>query len=112
MIIIGRGRLLADVSMAELTARGSSRVRVAASDTGSLTAALTSEGATVHPEDGALLVSGLRAARIGKIALRYGITLRELTPQRTSLEEVFMHLTAASTAHRSGSTPVRARSQA
>lgn len=112
VIVIGRGRLLADMSMAELAARYTGGIRVVASDTTPLTAALVSAGAEVRPADGALLVSGLEAAHVGEIALRCGIALRELTPQHTSLEEVFMELTAAATPHRSGSIPASERSQA
>ncbi|WP_287463963.1 tyrosine-type recombinase/integrase, partial [Thermobifida sp.] len=112
VIVIGRGRLLADMSMAELAARYTGGIRVVASDTTPLTAALVSAGAEVRSADGALLVSGLEAAHVGEIALRCGIALRELTPQHTSLEEVFMELTAAATPHRSGSIPASERSQA
>jgi ABC-2 type transport system ATP-binding protein len=44
--------------------------------------------------DGALSVAGLSSAEIGDIAFSAGIALHELTPQRASLEEVFMDLTA------------------
>ncbi|MGV2384568.1 MAG UNVERIFIED_CONTAM: hypothetical protein LOD86_04795, partial [Thermobifida fusca] len=96
----------------EGTVRGTGGIRVVASDTTPLTAALVSAGAEVRSADGALLVSGLEAAHVGEIALRCGIALRELTPQHTSLEEVFMELTAAATPHRSGSIPASERSQA
>ncbi len=107
VLVIGRGRLIADVGVAELTARGSGGVRVAAADPAVLAAALAAEGAEVRAEDdGALLVGGLDAARVGEVALRRRIALRELTPRRASLEEAFMELTAASVQHRSGTTPV------
>ncbi|GAA3982703.1 ABC transporter ATP-binding protein [Thermobifida alba] len=107
VLVIGRGRLIADVGVAELTARGSGDVRVAAADPAVLAAALAAEGAAVRTaDDGALLVGGLDAARVGEVALRRRIALRELTPRRASLEEAFMELTAASVQHRSGTTPV------
>ncbi|MEY9212577.1 ATP-binding cassette domain-containing protein [Thermobifida halotolerans] len=107
VLVIGRGRLIADMGVAELTARGGSGgVRVASADPAALTAALAEEGASVRSGDGdALLVGGLDAARVGEIALHRRIALRELTPQRTSLEAAFMELTAGSVEHRSGSAP-------
>ena len=61
-----------------------------------LHAVLTDAGGTVSvTADGALDVADLDAARIGDVALAHGIAVHELTPQRASLEEAFMELTAA-----------------
>ncbi|TDQ53429.1 ABC transporter ATP-binding protein [Actinorugispora endophytica] len=104
VLVIGRGRLIADVGMAELTARGDSgEVLVASPHIEALASALTGEHASVRAaENGTLLVGGLDAARIGEIALARRIPLRELTPRRTSLEAAFMELTSDSVEHRSG----------
>jgi len=54
---------------------------------------LTSDGATVRSEGGALTVTGVDAAYIGDLAAQQGIALHELSPQRASLEEAFFELT-------------------
>jgi ABC-2 type transport system ATP-binding protein len=95
LVIIGRGRLLADTSVDALTAQTSGEgVRVCTGDVGRLRSVLTGPDVTVTStgaED--LLVSGLNARRIGKLAAEHGIALYELTPQSVSLEQAFMNLT-------------------
>ena len=95
LIVIGRGRLIADTTVAEFVAQASGRaVVVRTPDAASLTEALTRRGATVtRSDDGALQVVGLEAAEIGQTAADTGTVLHELTPQRASLEEAFMELT-------------------
>ena len=94
VVVIGRGRLLADTSVAELLRRGAGRVRVRSPEGARLAGLLRSEGATVEPHpDGALLVGGADAAGVGKLAARHGIVLHELVAQQPSLEEAFMDLT-------------------
>lgn len=95
LIVIGRGRLIADTSMDDFIA-GSSRnlVRVRTTDPHALAALLVTADVTVAAtEDGALEVGGLSTDQIGLAAGRAGITLLELTAQQTSLEEAFMDLT-------------------
>jgi ABC-2 type transport system ATP-binding protein len=95
LIVIGRGRLIADTSMDEFIA-GSSRnlVRVRTTDPQALAALLVRSDVTVvAAEDGALEVGGLSTDQIGLAAGGAGITLLELTAQQTSLEEAFMDLT-------------------
>ncbi|WP_461034127.1 ABC transporter ATP-binding protein [Streptomyces mayteni] len=99
LVVVGRGELIADETVAEFAARGTGRdrvtVRAADQETEPLAAALTAEGATVRAEPGgALDVVGLPAARIGELALLHRIPLLELTPLAISLEEAFMELTA------------------
>ena len=53
-------------------------------------------GKVLRENDGALVVTGLEAARIGELAHRADAVLHELTPQRASLEEAFMELTSDS----------------
>ena len=103
VLVIGRGRLLADMSIAELTDRGSkTQVRVVSPDSVRLAPLLLeqADGALSSNGDGALLVAGIEAARIGDIAAEHGLRLHELTPERASLEEAFMDLTRESVEYR------------
>ncbi|SFJ18574.1 ABC-2 type transport system ATP-binding protein [Streptosporangium canum] len=96
VVVIGRGRLIADTTMPELVERFQRGVLVRAADQRTLADVLRAGGASVGEEDGGLSVSGLDAARIGELALSRGIALRELTPRSASLEEAFMELTGES----------------
>ncbi|MDA8393108.1 MAG: ATP-binding cassette domain-containing protein [Actinomycetota bacterium] len=112
LVVIGRGRLLADCPTSELLARGSEgSVRVVSPDAARLAGILRSEGATVgtaapEPPDttdlgardttGALSVTGLGCAQIGRLAAAASIELHALHPRRLSLEDAFMELTADS----------------
>ncbi|MGW8726107.1 ATP-binding cassette domain-containing protein [Streptomyces sp. NPDC055808] len=97
LIVIGRGRLIADTSVAEFTARAvgdTVRVRTAEADSEKLRELLVGPDLTVgSPEPGVLEVTGLTSERIGRIAADHAIALAELTPQQASLEEAFMELT-------------------
>lgn len=95
VIVVGRGRLMADMPMAELIASASTDVvTVRSPHTEQLAAALTAPEVTVTATAAhALQVSGLPAARIGQIASNIGAVLHELAPQRASLEEAFMEMT-------------------
>ncbi|MDY7088275.1 MAG: ATP-binding cassette domain-containing protein [Actinomycetota bacterium] len=95
LIVIGRGRLIADTTMSELTrTSGAGTVLVRADDPDVLTLKLAAAGATVREGlESSLIVAGLTAHDIGKLAAYHGIALAELTPQRASLEDAFMELT-------------------
>jgi ABC-2 type transport system ATP-binding protein len=93
LIVIGRGKLIADDSIEHITAGAGSSVRVRSPRHDDLVGLLTSEGATVRNEDGTLTVTGVDSEQIGDLAARHGIALHELTPQRASLEEAFFELT-------------------
>jgi ABC-2 type transport system ATP-binding protein len=95
LIVIGRGRLVADCPTDEFLARSSQRsVLVRSPDAARLTELLTAEGGLVTADNGqALTVAGLPAPRIGELAAHAGLVLHELTPQLASLEEAFMELT-------------------
>jgi ABC-2 type transport system ATP-binding protein len=95
LIVIGRGRLIADCATDEFIARSSERsVLVKSPDASRLTGLITAEGGLVKADNGqALTVAGLPAPRIGELAAREGLVLHELTPQLASLEEAFMELT-------------------
>ncbi|MGH9107310.1 MAG: ATP-binding cassette domain-containing protein [Acidimicrobiales bacterium] len=106
VIVVGRGRLLAELSMAELAARRGQTVRVRTPERSQLNATLTSNGGTVTASpDGSLAVGGMRAERIAALATAGGIALHQLSVEYPSLEEVFMELTADSLDYR-GATRV------
>ena len=95
LIVIGRGRLIADTSVDDFIA-GSSRnlVRVRTTDPQALAVVLEGpDVSVVTAHSGAMEVSGLSTDQIGLAAGRAGITLLELSAQQTSLEEAFMDLT-------------------
>ncbi|MHB1931297.1 MAG: AAA family ATPase, partial [Acidimicrobiales bacterium] len=94
LIVIGRGRLIADASVEELVGAGTQSVLVRSRDDAALAGRLGAAGATVQPAPaGGLRVTGVPSDRVGEEALAAGIVLEELTPQRASLEEAFMELT-------------------
>ena len=95
LIVIGRGRLIADAGMEEFVARAAPGVvRVRSTDPSGLAALLRSrEVAVSEAGDGALAVSGLSTDQVGRLAGGAGITLLELTSQQASLEEAFIDLT-------------------
>ena len=95
LIVIGRGRLIADTSVDEFVARASQKVvLVRAPELELLRAALAGPDVSFVPAGvGALEVHGLTAEQVGEAAARARIALHELTPQQASLEEAFMNLT-------------------
>jgi ABC-2 type transport system ATP-binding protein len=106
IIVIGRGKLITQGSIDSLTATAKGTVFVRAANHQSLLAALKSHhGVVTEMNDEGLSVSELTSDEIGQIAFDAGIALFELTPQRASLEEVFMDLTADSVEY--GSSGVR-----
>ena len=98
LIVIGRGKLIADCSMKEFVARASgASVRVRTPSADQLIRAVTVRGATVGTgDDGSIEVRGLSAEQIGDLAFDEGVRLHELATVRASLEEAFMELTADS----------------
>jgi ABC-2 type transport system ATP-binding protein len=99
LIVIGRGRLIADTSVAEFVRRASSdtNVRVRSPQGTELGEVLGRSDAEVQSiEPGLLEVSGLTGERIGELALAARIVISELTPLQASLEEAFMSLTGDS----------------
>ena len=104
LIVIGKGRLIADASVEELI-KGSSRlsVIVRTPDSGALWPRLVAAGGEVEQQpDGSLLVSGLEAPTIGELAAQSATVLHQLTPKEASLEEAFMELTEESAEFRAG----------
>uniref|UniRef100_UPI001CCF0C28 ATP-binding cassette domain-containing protein n=1 Tax=Streptomyces sp. LS1784 TaxID=2851533 RepID=UPI001CCF0C28 len=104
LVVIGRGRLIADQSLAEFSARNAvSSVAVRAPELATLVEALRAEGAdVVLPEEQFGIVTGMPAARIGELALRHGVVLHELAARTSSLESAFMSLTADSVEYLAG----------
>jgi ABC-2 type transport system ATP-binding protein len=103
IIVIGRGRLIADAGIAEFTRRSTgSHVRVVSPRSGELASLLERAGATVSRADGALVVTGMEAARIGGLAAQHGIELQELATRRASLEAAYMELTQGSLQYQAG----------
>jgi len=102
LIVIGRGKLIADCTMAEFIAQSSgAAVRVRTPSADEFTRAITAKGATVAADDdGALEVRGMSIEEIGDLAFTEGIRLHELAAVRASLEEAFMELTASSVEYR------------
>ncbi len=107
LIVIGRGRLIADCSVAEFIARNSVQsVRARTPDPVPLVAAVARDGGRALADgDGAVMVQGLTAAQIGDIAFEQRIRLHELAPTQASLEQAFMELTAASVEFRAHAQP-------
>ena len=106
LIVIGRGRLIADTGMREFIA-GAARdaVRVRSTDPDALAALLRPRAAEVSPDrDGALTVSGLTTDQVGRAAAAAGITLLELTARQASLEEAFIDMTSDAVEFRAPTT--------
>ncbi|MET9292401.1 ATP-binding cassette domain-containing protein [Streptomyces sp. NPDC003077] len=108
LIVIGRGQLLADMSVKDFIAANSAgfaRVRTPETEPAQrekLTAALTEAGAQVTPEpDGALRVTGLPLPRISDLAHGADVRLWELSPHQASLEEAYMRMTQGAVDYRS-----------
>jgi ABC-2 type transport system ATP-binding protein len=92
LVIVGRGRLLADVAMAELTA-ASSAVRVRADRPDRLRELLAAGGAGVSAAGDALSVTGRTTEQIARTAAAAGLLVTELTPLHASLEDAYLALT-------------------
>ena len=95
VIVIGRGRVIADTTIAEFIQSASTeQVRVRSPRVQRLTDLIDTIGGTVVPVDGDTVeVTGMTTEQIGELALQSQIVLYELTPVQASLEEAFMNLT-------------------
>jgi ABC-2 type transport system ATP-binding protein len=98
LIVIGKGRLIADASVAEVIAQASANhVKVVSPQADALRDRVTAAGADAElAGDDTLIVTGLECRDVGIIAADAGITLYELSPQEASLEEAFMEMTRGS----------------
>jgi ABC-2 type transport system ATP-binding protein len=99
LIVIGRGRLIADTTTAQLVDSSTrSDVLLRTPRAAEMQALMTARGATVKREDdGALAVTGLDAAAIGDLAAGHGIPVHALIPRTASLEDAYLDLTGEST---------------
>jgi ABC-2 type transport system ATP-binding protein len=110
LIIVGRGRLLADTTVQDLISEvGGDTVAVATADPTRLREVLNGPGVQITGRPGSeqLSVTGLSARQIGTTAAEHGIALFELTQRQVSLEEAFMNLTRDSVEYHSSIEPVR-----
>jgi ABC-2 type transport system ATP-binding protein len=107
LIVIGRGRLIADTTVEEFIQRASSNtVRVRSPQATELRDLLLGpDVAVVSSEVGTLEVTGLSSDQIGQTAADHGVTLYELAPRQASLEEAFMELTSDSVEYRAPARP-------
>jgi ABC-2 type transport system ATP-binding protein len=106
LVVIGRGRLIANTSVEDFVERASTgaAVRVVSPQATALRDALAAKNASVDSvERGVLEVHGLTGLQIGEIALAEQIVLAELTPLQLSLEQAFMRLTGETVEFHTGS---------
>ncbi|MFD8983565.1 ATP-binding cassette domain-containing protein [Streptomyces sp. NPDC059564] len=96
LVVLGQGKLLADTPLEEfIDARSTPGVRLRTSEPERMGAALAREGfELVAADDGRWTVEGIRAERIGDLAVREGIPVLELADERASLEQAYLDLTA------------------
>jgi ABC-2 type transport system ATP-binding protein len=104
LIVIGRGRLIADTTVDEFVRRASGNVvRVRSPQASALRELLLGPNVTVTSSEAQVLdVDGLAAEQIGETAAANGIVLHELTPLQASLEDAFMELTSDDVEYRAG----------
>ena len=97
LIVIGRGRLLADTPTRSFIAEHSpGRVRVRASDPQALARLLAADGHRTEPADGYLQVTDVSCDEVGQLAFAHRIAVHELFALQSSLEEAFMRMTGHS----------------
>ena len=111
LIIVGRGKLIAQAEIGDLLAAGSgSYVKVRSPQAAALADLLQAEGATVTREgNGTLAVTGASTDVIGELARASGLTLAELSAQQASLEDRYMELTREHADYRTAGTAPAAR---
>ncbi|MFF1689312.1 MULTISPECIES: ABC transporter ATP-binding protein [unclassified Streptomyces] len=107
LVVLGRGRLLADTPMQDfIDAHSQRRVRVRTTDPASLHASLRRKGLeAVATGDGRWTVAGARAEEIGALAATDGIPILELADESASLEQAYLALTADDTEFAAAYTP-------
>jgi ABC-2 type transport system ATP-binding protein len=109
VVVIGRGKLIADMPMSEFTTLGSgAHVHVVSPDAAALRAEIEAGGGTIlddpdpTPDPQRLLVAGIDNVAIADVAARSQLRIWELTPRRASLESTFMELTGDSVEYHTG----------
>ena len=107
LVVIGRGRLIADVGTKDFIESGSkSHVRVRSPQQSELAALMQARGIAATPVDGYLEIGGMTCDEVGDLAADNRITIHELFQQRGSLEEAFMELTRESVEYHAPATGV------
>jgi ABC-2 type transport system ATP-binding protein len=97
VVVIGKGKLIADTSMAGLIAKsGRSGIFVRSPKLSVLQRALQNQQITAEKLNGGLKITGVTTDKVGKLAFESNVPLYELSPQTASLEEAFLELTAGS----------------
>jgi ABC-2 type transport system ATP-binding protein len=94
LVVIGQGQLIAAESVEAFTARADSSIRLRSPQLDDVAVALAIEGASIWRDGSALEIVGMTLEQVGAIAARVGAMVYELSPQRASLEDAFMRLTA------------------
>jgi ABC-2 type transport system ATP-binding protein len=104
LLVIGRGKLIADCTVEEFIAANSQRqVRVRTPQPDELAKLVAAAGGTARENgDGTMVLVGLDARQIGDLAFENSIRLHELAPELASLEQAFMELTASSVQFHAG----------
>ena len=103
LVIIGRGRLLADQPTSQFIESSAHRdVLIRSPRADRLGPLLSDHGAVVRPEDGGLAVTGLDAPAIADLAAAHGLPVYELTPRLASLEDAYLDITTDSVEYRAG----------
>jgi ABC-2 type transport system ATP-binding protein len=102
LIVIGQGRIISDVSMAEFISNAATdKVRVVSPNASRLQELLAGPDVTISSQSlGSLEIEGVSASIVGEVAARAGIVLHELVDLAPSLEEAFMELTEESVQYR------------
>ena len=93
LLVLGRGRVLADVSMAEMTASTTPVVHVRTPVPDDLARVLTAPGVVLTGADGDLTVTGLTGEQIARRALDSRVLVTELSPVTPSLEDAYLAMT-------------------
>jgi ABC-2 type transport system ATP-binding protein len=94
LVIVGRGKVIADTSTRELLAAASGdRVTLRTSAAAQAAAVLARAGASATPAEGGLAVTGLPAERIVTLLGGHGVPFSEVSAHRASLEEAYLNLT-------------------
>jgi ABC-2 type transport system ATP-binding protein len=93
VVIIRRGQLVAEAPLGQLRSRLGAAVLVCSPQLAQLAAALQRAGLEAQASDDGLYVRGATSEQVGAIAFAAGLPLSELTPQGSSLEDVFLELT-------------------
>jgi ABC-2 type transport system ATP-binding protein len=97
VVIIHRGKLIQQATIAEVLAGAQGGTRVRSPEASRLRSLLAAQGATVTELEDTTLVADLAPERIGELAAANNIVLHELTIERATLEEVFLELTGGET---------------